>query len=250
MPQETNFNVSPYYDDFDESKNFHQVLFKPSYPVQARELTTLQTILKNQIERFGNHFFKEGSVVIPGSTNYININCVEVDSDFAGIPVSSYANKLEGIEIKGRTSNITARVIKVIQSSESERGSITLYINYLNSSDNLVDTSFFDGETLEVVEDLEISSGIFISSGEGFSSTKISGSTSLASAFSIEDGIYYIRGSFVNVSKDLLLLDQYSSTPSYRIGLKIEESIVNYYEDQSFFSNLVEILNLSAPGAA
>ena len=33
-------NISPYYDDFDASKNFYKVLFKPGFPVQARELTT------------------------------------------------------------------------------------------------------------------------------------------------------------------------------------------------------------------
>ena len=42
---------SPYYDDYDESKNYLKVLFKPGYPVQARELTQLQTALQAQIER-------------------------------------------------------------------------------------------------------------------------------------------------------------------------------------------------------
>ena len=55
----TDFNVSPYYDDFDENKNFHRVLFKPAVAVQARELTQLQTILQNQIERFGENILKE-----------------------------------------------------------------------------------------------------------------------------------------------------------------------------------------------
>ena len=53
----TNFNVKPYYDDYDSSKNFHRVLFRPAYSVQARELTQLQTILQNQITKFGNHIF-------------------------------------------------------------------------------------------------------------------------------------------------------------------------------------------------
>ena len=46
MPQQTNLNVSPYYDDFDPSKGYHRVLFKPGFPVQARELSTLQSILQ------------------------------------------------------------------------------------------------------------------------------------------------------------------------------------------------------------
>ena len=67
MTQKTDLNISPYYDDFDPAKNYHKVLFKPGFPVQARELTTLQSILQNQIKDFGDHMFKEGSIVIPGA---------------------------------------------------------------------------------------------------------------------------------------------------------------------------------------
>ena len=55
MSQVTNLNVAPYFDDFNtldtgaKDKGYYQVLFKPGYPVQARELTTLQSILQNQI---------------------------------------------------------------------------------------------------------------------------------------------------------------------------------------------------------
>ena len=70
MAQLTNLNVSPYVDDCDSNDNFYRVLFKPGSPVQARELTGLQSILQNQIEKFGQHFFKEGAKVIPGNTAY------------------------------------------------------------------------------------------------------------------------------------------------------------------------------------
>ena len=43
MGQLTNLNIAPYYDDFDESDNFHRVLYRPSFAVQARELTTQQS---------------------------------------------------------------------------------------------------------------------------------------------------------------------------------------------------------------
>ena len=36
MPQQTNLNVSPYFDDFDSANDYHKVLFKPGYPIQAR----------------------------------------------------------------------------------------------------------------------------------------------------------------------------------------------------------------------
>ena len=50
MAQNTNLNIAPYFDDFDANKGFLKVLFKPGYPVQARELTTLQSVLQNQID--------------------------------------------------------------------------------------------------------------------------------------------------------------------------------------------------------
>ena len=57
------FNTTPYYDDFDEDKNFHRILFRPGRAVQARELTQSQTILQDQITKFGDHLFKDGSRV-------------------------------------------------------------------------------------------------------------------------------------------------------------------------------------------
>ena len=47
MSLDTNFNVNPYNDDFDEDKKFLRILFKPGFAVQARELTQSQTILQN-----------------------------------------------------------------------------------------------------------------------------------------------------------------------------------------------------------
>jgi len=94
MPQNINLNVSPYFDDFNESKNYQRVLFKPGTPIQARELTTLQSILQNQVEKFGKHFFKEGSMVIPGQIAFDQYyTCVQIDETHLGIPVSFYIIK-------------------------------------------------------------------------------------------------------------------------------------------------------------
>ena len=88
MSQKTNLNVSPYYDDFDPNSNYYRVLFKPGFPVQSRELSVLQSILQNQIKSFGNHIFKDGSIVIPGNISYnssyyaVKINSTHVGFNF------------------------------------------------------------------------------------------------------------------------------------------------------------------------
>ena len=143
MPQNTNLNVSPYFDDFDSSKNFNRVLFKPGSPIQARELSTLQSILSGQIEKFGKHFFKEGSVVIPGYFKYDGqYTSVKLESTFFGVPVELYYDKLVGLRIQGKSSGIVAQVVKVLSSASSETNHTTLYIKYEKTSDDYLSQTF------------------------------------------------------------------------------------------------------------
>ena len=65
------FNIDPYYDDFDENKKFLKLLFRPGYALQARELTQIQSILQNKIERFGNFVLDDGSMVFGGQITEI-----------------------------------------------------------------------------------------------------------------------------------------------------------------------------------
>ena len=123
MPQQTNLNVAPYFDDFDPSDDFHKVLFKPGFPVQARELTGLQSILQNQIEKFGQHFFKEGQKIIPGNTTFQRqYYGVQLNNTFSGVPVSAYAEQLVGTKITGQISGVTAYVKEVLFGSDSDTG--------------------------------------------------------------------------------------------------------------------------------
>ena len=65
MPQITDLNVAPYYDDFDEDDNFHRVLFRPFYNTSKRTNNFTIHTSKSQVEKHGKHMFVEGSVVIP-----------------------------------------------------------------------------------------------------------------------------------------------------------------------------------------
>ena len=143
MSQETNLNVAPYFDDFDPQKDYYKVLFKPGYPVQARELTSLQSILQNQVEKFGQHFFKEGAKVIPGNTTYsTNYECVVLENAYLGVPLFDYIDQLVGAQITGQDSGVTAIVDSYILESESTRGQVTLYLNYSGSGTNNQESVF------------------------------------------------------------------------------------------------------------
>ena len=96
MPSPTDFNLSPYYDDFTESKKFHRILFRPSFAVQARELTQSQTQLQNQIERVSDHLFDKGAMIIPG----------EIDADTGDVmyienrsPITRASDQTENVKL-------------------------------------------------------------------------------------------------------------------------------------------------------
>ena len=253
MAQQTNLNVSPYFDDFDPNDNYHKVLFKPGYPVQARELSGLQSILQNQIEKFGQHFFKEGAKVIPGNTAYSSeYFAVELNNSHLGVPVEYYIEQIIDRKIIGATTGVTAIVKQVLMSENSENGNLTLYISYMSSG--VEDSSikvFADGELL--IADSDITSGpqnnAFIPSGESFASCVATNATSTAASFSISNGVYFIRGNFVQVQDETILLSQYTNEPSARVGLRIDEDIINADEDERLADNSKGFNNYAAPGA-
>jgi len=251
MPQNTNLNSSPYFDDFNELKNYQRVLFKPGLPVQSRELTTLQSILQNQVEKFGKHFFKEGSVVIPGQVAYDSeYTCVQIDDSHLGIPVSLYLETLKNKKIRGETSGVTAKVETYITNRESVKGTYTLYIKYQSSSDSdFSRKTFADGENLLLEEDMNYSLSS-IRSGSSFATTLISSATATGSAAKIATGVYFIRGFFVTVSDSTVILDQYGDTPSYRVGLLVNEELVTASAiDNDLYDNARGFSNFAAPGA-
>jgi hypothetical protein len=247
MPQETNLNISPYFDDFDSSKNYYRVLFKPSFPVQARELTGLQSILQNQIEQFGDHIFKEGSVVIPGQLNYNDrLFAIEVEPEFLGISLENYIDDLVNKTIIGNDTNISARILHVLDERE-ERNTYTLYIIYLSSGIN-GESVFNNSETLRLSETVSTKT-ITIQSNQEFANTISSNASSIGSCVLLSEGVYYLRGHFVNVYDQLLILEPHSNLPTYRIGLEIVESIVSYNDDESLTDNAQGFNNYAAPGA-
>ena len=148
---DTNLNVSPYFDDYDVDSQHHRVLFKPSVPIQARELTQLQSILQNQIEKFGDVVVKEGSIVEGCSFNIKNTEYVKLldrDTDAALYTVSEFANGF----LQHESSNLIMQTIDSSAGFEITNPDLnTLYGKYVNSgnSSGTDKLRFVAGETLK-----------------------------------------------------------------------------------------------------
>ena len=240
--QDTNLRISPYFDDFDRSKNYQKVLFKPGYSVQTRELNSLQSIIQNQIERFGQHVFKDGSVVIPGNINYnLSLKAVMIQSLINGVSVETYRKNLVGKTLTGTVSGVKAEVVDTISQTESEKDTITLYVKYTGGGIIEDDSQVSEFKNNEILYD-ENNVAVAI--------TTVQNATAYtASSATINAGVYFIRGFFVEVPTQRIILDQYGDRPSYKVGLQVSESIIDSEGDASLFDNALGSTNYASPGA-
>tara|TARA_A200000159_G_scaffold21006_1_gene17706 strand:+ start:1606 stop:7968 length:6363 start_codon:yes stop_codon:yes gene_type:complete len=241
--QKTDLNVSPYYDDFDTTDNFHRVLFRPGFAVQARELTQLQSILQNQIEKFGTHMFKEGAMVIPGQSGFTDeYYAVKLQSTFNSNPVSGYASDYIGKTITGATSGVKATVIGFDAATTTDP--LTLYVKYTQTGTDNVSTTFSDNEQIQANG---VVGGIVANSSSA--QLQASSATATGSSANVEEGVYFVRGQFVRVAAQRIVLDKYNNTPSYRIGLSISETLITPETDTSLLDNAAGSTNVNAKGA-
>jgi len=232
-----NFNISPYYDDYEDERNFHRILFKPAVAVQARELTQLQTILQKQVERFGKHIFKEGAMVIPGQVS-LDLEVAYVRMSGTIINASSIED-LIGDQLWGGTSDVVVRVVAVTSTAGPDPN--TLIVKYTTSGGaGGAQKTLIPGETLYYDELRTTSIGTIENTSIGV------GKSSIAQ---IEEGIYFVKGLFVRVPSQTLVLDKYSNTPTYRIGLVIDEQLITAVDDETLLDNAQGTFNFAAPGA-
>jgi len=138
-------NISPYFDDFDPNKDYLRVLYRPGFPLQAREITTLQSFMQNQIQRFGNHIFKDGSKVSEGNIT-VNNNVYRVflsGSGNASFPISnarvgsilSTIGNLEGKIITNNDGTVKARVVAQPTGSVGTSNVGNLYFQYITAKE-------------------------------------------------------------------------------------------------------------------
>jgi len=240
----TNFNVEPYYDDFDETKNYHRLLFRPGLAVQARELTQMQTILQNQIDRFAEHIFQEGATVKGFKSNldvfyyYVRIR----DKNNAGVSVNAAAflNKT----LKGGTSGVRALVINTNDGSEANTPHTkTLFVKYTASNTSTGRKAFTNNEILTSTD------------GSGLNCNTIVGTLSvpaegLGLAIYFDSGVIYGKDHFIRVPAQTLVIDKYDDSPTKRVGFDITESIITETADETLLDPAQGAYNYAAPGAA
>lgn len=233
----TDFNTNPYNDDFDETKNFHRILFKPSLAVQARELTQLQTIAYNQLSRFEDHVLKAGSIVTGGQFiidrdyNYVKLN--DLNSDSLGVVLSDFLGK----EIVGLTTGVKAKVYYVESGVQTDTNKKTLIFKYTANGSDGVTINFSPNEQIQT--------------SDGFKATIFNDPEAVGKSFvfTIQEGVIYAKGANIRFPTSSVIVGKYTNEPTKAVGFIVNESIIDVNEDPSLLDPASGSTNFNAPGA-
>jgi hypothetical protein len=239
-----NFNVDPYYDDFDPAKNYHRILFKPGYAVQARELTQSQSILQNQISNFADNIFKQNTPITGGQIT-TNLNCyyVKLQTTFNNVTINptTFVGKL----VQDVTGTVKARIIAAASSSGIAGDSPTIIVTYTSGIQFTDGAVIYDASSLQAISQAITSASIGSSSVASVSQ----GVFYISSNYTTASGEVITKGTFVQVNPQTVILDKYDSIPNLRVGLNIVESITTYLNDSSLLDPAIGASNYQAPGA-
>ena len=213
MSEKTDLNITPYYDDYDEAKRYHKILYRAGRPLQARELTQSQSILQDQVEKFGGHFFKEGSIIQGAESNIdMDIYFVKVQSanptSGGDASVESYRTASHDLFIRGKTTGVVAKIITSDQATSSDPA--TLYVKpYTMGTDASGSFLFAGDEEIEVVTISTDGNGtvaVDSSNNNHFKTvTETETPSGRASIASVSEGVIFTRGFFVNVEKQTIM---------------------------------------------
>jgi hypothetical protein len=266
MAQKTNLNAAPYFDDFNAENNYHRVLFRPGFAIQARELTQLQSALQHQIASHGSHIFREGAMVVPGQGIIQSYNSLKLTSTFASetIDPSQYYNATTPVTLTGATTGVTAKVIGYKAATTTDQP--LLYLSYIRSGTDFITSVFADGENLSANVSITHSTASYAidvasvttytsaySVAAGSSVAQLASSEGPAArvgqAYVIESGIYYVRGFFVNNLAETLVFSNYSQDYTGTIGFKITETILTPESNTDLLDNSTGASNYAAKGA-
>jgi len=251
------FDSDPYYDDFSVDKGFLRHLFKPGYGIQARELTQIQSILQNQIERLSNHIFENGSVVAGGEVVEGRVHWVRVSID---TPIEEL-DTLVGETLKnGDDDAISGRIVYTlpgIPDSGDDEGQIIFF------TPNTVGT-FAPDEKIKIfqTDNLETYLSEFdVASNEQTNENSVGTNAMMVT---INEGFFFIDGFFVYSTKQSIV--PYNTTvyttdggaenstrifsdPTASIGLSISRIILNSSEDETLRDPASGFNNFNAPGS-
>ena len=236
-----------YRDFYQAEDGYYRVLYNSGRALQARELIESQTIIQEEIARFGRNIFKEGALVNPGGATvdnkveYVRLTPTSViDSSWVGTTLSDDITAGSGLELK---------VLDVVDAIGSEPP--TIYVQYTDTT-NVIDTT----KAARVAPSTtSVLSTLYRTDNTGLTVTVIDDSSDPIPAVGratkafFSSGDFFVQGHFVYMEGGSTFIDKYNAFPTTDIGFLIEQKIITEGDDQNLYDNQGAVPDHTAPGA-
>jgi len=256
MPLTTDFNVPPYFDDFDVDNNYYRILFKPATAVQARELTQIQSIIHNQIELFADSIYKPGTIIkgceVNEELNQFFIRVSSTQSNGYTVDMVTLSNTI----IESVNTGLQASILTYETGDESTYPNTNIFYVTFNNTGSAGEKYFTTSEQLNFYTKPR-NLNLAIANVSIIANTSGSYATGFTRAVSVGSGVVYQKGFFTQLSHQTVIV----ATPtgnntgfiinpnSQSIGFSTTESIVTSSSDSTLYDNAQGYSNFTAPGA-
>ena len=252
MALDTDLSRSPYFDDYTPNSSHYAVLYRPGVPVQAREMNEVQSILQDQIDKFGRSIYKEGSVVegcsfsFDGKYSYVKIN--DAYSNGTAFTITDFIGN-----VVSNANGLKATIVDAIQGYQSSgTGDLnTLYVKYLNSgtyANNSGQSKFDPTDTLVIATTANVAVGNVVVANS--LTTNVGNVSGYAYSMSVTDGVIFKKGYFIRVPSQSVVVSKYNNSPNgLSVGFGVVETIETPASNTALYDNAAGTPNEGAPGA-
>src|SRR5271157_3411479 len=234
------FSRSPYFNTFDSNSNFYAVEFRPATAVQTRELNELQSILQDQITKFGRNIFKDGTVVEGCSFSFDNkYSFVKINDNYSNGTAFTISNFIGQYVVN--INGLEAVIVNATQGYQAQDPNTNvLYIKYTTSANfpnGAQQSVFANSEQLTLITGSNVSLGnvtVFTPNTPNPNSI----ATGIGYAFTTSNGVIFKNGYFVEVETQTVIVDPFDNTPNgISVGFAAIENIITPEADSSLNDN-------------
>ena len=243
---DTDLSLSPYFDDYSPNSNHYAVLYRPGVPVQARELNEVQSIIQDQIYKFGSSIYKEGSVIDGCAFSFDNQHSfVKINDNYANGTAFTIAEFIGNIVYN--SNGLKATIVDASPGYQVQDPNLnTLYVKYLNSgayANGSGQSAFAASDNLTIATTANVAIG-------NVTVANVANPTGYGYAMYVTEGSIFKKGYFIRVPSQSVVVTKYNNVPDgVSVGFGVIEFIETPESNTSLYDNAAGSPNEGAPGA-
>jgi len=207
---------NPYDDSFFVNQNQHKVLLKPGHNVDHSHLNLIQSVLQEQVARFGQHVFVNGSFVTGGQYTQVRDAVVLDIVDLRG----NELNTLKRVGVGNWILEDNGQTIAILSVDTEKENSPEVH-KLLISKDTPLEIELIPDKHYTIYNVANPNTKLNIKKASDFQ------------YIVFDEGVLFVNGYFISIPKQYAIVRYASSS----VGFLLEQNIISYFDDISLLDN-------------